>query len=191
MTSSASHHSTDEPLISLIVAGDRRAFSALVRMYAPLLVGYAARILRSGDLAEDIVQEVLTRVWDHRGALAQCESVRAYLLRAVRNAALNALRHRQAEDRWEAAYLLEELPPGMGIPAEDAEEHIVRRELSDALLRAIDRLPERRRQIILLRLQQLSYSEIAQILEISPKTIEAQVTQAFATLRETLGPWFE
>jgi RNA polymerase sigma-70 factor (ECF subfamily) len=117
--------------------------------------------------------------------------VRAYLLGAVRNTALNVLKHTHAESRWETAYEQAEVPPGMGTPALDIEDAFVRRELSAALRRAVERLPERRRQILLLRLQQLTYGEIAEIMDISPKTVEAQITQAFAALRTALGKWVE
>ncbi len=180
-----------DALLSRVAAGDRTAFRVLVRLHAPLLVGYASRILRSRDVAEEVVQEVLCRIWDQRETLIGCDSIRAYLLGAVRNTALNTLRRLQAEERWALAYGLEDRPPGMGLPSPDLDDTLIRAELARALQDAIDQLPERRRQILVLRLQQLSYGEIAKILGISPKTVEAQITQAFATLRTALGPWME
>jgi RNA polymerase sigma-70 factor (ECF subfamily) len=109
----------------------------------------------------------------------------------VRNTALNVLKHTRAESRWETAYEQAEVPPGMGTPELDIEDAFVRSELAVALRRALERLPERRQQILLLRLQQLTYGEIAEVMDISPKTVEAQITQAFAALRVALGKWVE
>jgi len=68
------------------------------------------------------------------------------------------------------------------------EDDVLAGELSLILREAIDSLPQRRREILRLRWEQLSYSEIARTLGISVKTVEAQVTRAFETLREFLGP---
>jgi RNA polymerase sigma-70 factor (ECF subfamily) len=153
------------------------------------MVRYAYGIVGHRMVAEDIAQEVLLWVWDHRVSLQVRGTVRSYLLTAVRNRALNYMAHHRAELRWEAQYTREDILPGMSHPerAPDDLAHI--EALRAAMTRAIAALPERRRQILLLRREHLSHAEIAQVMGISLKTVEAQLTSAFVTLRDALSSW--
>jgi RNA polymerase sigma-70 factor (ECF subfamily) len=92
------------------------------------------------------------------------------------------------ETRGQSAYALEAEIHRSGRRGFNADEAVNTNDLATLLHEAIDQLPERRREILRLRWQQLSYAEIASTLGISVKTVEAQVTRAFQTLREFLEP---
>jgi RNA polymerase sigma-70 factor (ECF subfamily) len=158
-------------------------------MYLAELLRYAYGVVRSREIAEDVVQDVLTWLWDNHQTLTVRESLRDYLFSAVRHRSLNYLRDARAGADREARYTCENGVGDLAVSHDDPVQEVERQELATVIQHAIDQLPERRRQILLLRWRQLSSSEIAGVLDISVKTVEAQITSAYATLRVTLSPW--
>ncbi|HWC74639.1 MAG TPA: sigma-70 family RNA polymerase sigma factor, partial [Gemmatimonadales bacterium] len=145
---------------------------------------FAYLYVRSRETAEELVQDVFVRLWERHEAIAE---VRAYLFRAVRNAALTWLRHHRIERRLELAPE-DGAPPGMGAPVRPADATVESAELRAAVRRAVAGLPEPYREVLTLRTQhQLSYPEIAAVLDIPLKTVETRVTRAFKALREVLA----
>ncbi len=135
------------------------------------------------ETAEEIVQDVFLRVWQHRARLDPEGSLKALLYRSCHNAALNHLKHREIEQRWQRQALHAPEPPSA--PAESAaQEH----ELAHAIQHAVAALPERCRLVFLLsRDQGLSYADIARTLGISIKTVETQMGRALKALRGALA----
>jgi RNA polymerase sigma-70 factor (ECF subfamily) len=155
------------------------AFEALVRAHYPRLYNYAYRLLGTRQAAEDAVQEVFLKVWDRRAGPPLLDPL-AYLYLAVRHQCLMVLRRAR---RWREVDIDDEavvapLDPEAG----DATD------LASAAARAVNDLPERCRLIFTMsREQDLSYSEIARILGISPKTVENQIARALKILRHRLA----
>lgn len=165
-------------------AGDCKAFEALFRTYAEDLCGFAAQHVDDPAAAEDIVQSVFCDLWERRADWRPRVSVKAYLFRAVRNTALDRLKHRRVEQAWEDEEKCGGPAPGPRTPVE-ALQH---RELKQAMQQAIEELPERRRLVYRMARQQgMSYEEIAAALEITQKTVENQMGRALKTLRERLS----
>ncbi|HMC54735.1 MAG TPA: RNA polymerase sigma-70 factor [Gemmatimonadaceae bacterium] len=167
-----------------IQSGDETAFDAAFREWYPVLVRVAAALLHDADAAEEVAQEVMLELWRRRHLISADVSLRAYLLRAVRNRALNQLRHlrvrRESETEVEAMY---DAPLG-------ADQPIVAGELSAAVRQAMADLPPRCREIFeLSRVHGLKYAEIAESLGISQKTVEAQIGKALRIMREKLAAW--
>ena len=174
----------DRELLGRVKAGDDAAFEAVFREWYAPLVRVAAALLQDNDAAEEVAQDVMHELWRRRKVLDPALSLRAYLLRAVRNRALNQLRHlrvrRQTTPMVEALY---EAPMG-------ADQPIVASDLAAAASRAMGELPPRCREVFeLSRVHGLRYAEIAEALEISEKTVEAQMGKALRVLRERLAPW--
>jgi RNA polymerase sigma factor (sigma-70 family) len=94
--------SPDHPadLVARVRAGDEAALEAIFRAYATPLCGFAVRYLRSADLAADLVQDLFLWIWRNRSDWTIQTGLKAYLYRAVRNRALDAVRHHQIERRW-------------------------------------------------------------------------------------------
>jgi RNA polymerase sigma-70 factor (ECF subfamily) len=174
----------DRELQDRIRQGDHGAFDALFRAAYAQLVGVTRSIVRDADVAEEIVQEVLLELWRRRESLVVEDSLRAYLFRSTRNRALNHLRHLAVERRGEP-YARSEAAVS---PRADAR--LSAAEIEAAVRQAIANLPDRCREVFeLSRLHGLKYSEIAQTLGISIKTVEAQMGKALRVLREELAPW--
>lgn len=174
----------DGDLLKRIQAGDEGAFDDVFRGWYPALVRVAAALLHETDAAEEVAQEVMLELWRRRHAIDADVSLRAYLLRSVRNRSLNHLRHlrvrRDTEADVEATY---DTPIG-------ADQPIVANELSEAVQAAIRELPPRCREVFeLSRVNGLRYSEIAESLGISQKTVEAQMGKALRIMRERLAAW--
>jgi RNA polymerase sigma-70 factor, ECF subfamily len=176
--------SSDRELLDRLRAGRRDAFDAIFREhYAPLVV-LAGSILHDRGSAEDVVQEVMLELWRRRVTLALETTLRSYLFRATRNRALNRIRHEQVVRRAEP--LLAPVPAAA--PTTDRRVH--EQEIAGALRRAVAELPARCREVFeLSRVQGLKYAEIAEVMNISIKTVEAQMGKALRLIRERLAPW--
>lgn len=174
---------TDAEYISGVQRGDQGVFNSLVRTYFTMLVQFVVGIVRAQDNAEDIVQDVLYWIWRHRETWQPRGSLRAYLLRAVRNHALDWLKHVAVEERYqrESIDLEAELTPAADLALMHAQD-------SQALAQALAQLPERRRAVIQLRYyRQLSHAEIGEILGLSPKAVKELLHRTIETLRQRLG----
>lgn len=174
----------DRELLEKVRSGDEGAYDAVFREWYPALVRLAASLVRDGDAAEEVAQDVMHELWRRRTLLEPDVSIRAYLLRSVRNRALNHLRHkrvrRESEHDVEALY---HEPVA-------SDQPIVARELAEAVQLAFNDLPPRCREVFeLSRVHGLKYAEIATALGISQKTVEAQVGKALRVMRERLTPW--
>ena len=162
--------------------GAEAAFDALFRAHHAGMCSFVHHIVRSRPVAEELVQDVFVRIWERPDGGRSPLVTRAYLYVAARNAALSHVRRERMHASW--------------VERESAGEHVVLgagaelelEELSIALCEAIDRLPERTRLVFTMhRQQELSYAEIAGILGLSVKTVEAQMGRALRLLRNSLG----
>src|SRR5438552_3712851 len=127
------------------------------------LCEYVLRLVGSAEAAEDIVHDLFLQLWHTRGVRDQDRLSRPYLYAAARNRALKYLRHRRVVAAWTERASHEEPPV-----ADSPEDECLRRELGDAVERAIAALPGRCREIFVLRRRdQLGYREIAMRLGVS------------------------
>jgi RNA polymerase sigma-70 factor, ECF subfamily len=171
-------------------AGDAKAFESIFRLYYQHLCEFAERLLRSPDAARDSVQDVFVRIWEQRQSCRGCDNLRAYLYTAVRNRALKIIRHRGIVQRGHARMSGERASPGTGSTPATPEEHTRLVELSAAVDRAIQQLPERSREAYLLHRQHgMSYAEIAEVMGVSVRTVENHIARALRGLREALAAW--
>lgn len=162
--------------------GDETAFDELFRTWYPSLVRSAESIVRSRAVAEEIVQDVMLELWRRRESLAPDTSPQAYLFQSTRNRSLNHVRHERVERRSEPS-VAGPVDVAASAPARLAEE-----EIDVALKNAVADLPERCREVFeLSRTHGLKYSEIATVLGISVKTVEAQMGKALRSLRVKLA----
>jgi len=177
---------TDASLADRIRAGDASALESLFHAYYDPLCRFAETYVRSHADAEDLVQAVFVQLWDQRDRWALRGSVRAYLYTAVRNSALNVLKHRLVERR---ALDSDATIPRIGMAASTPTPHdeAVGRELEVAIHRAIAKLPDRYRLVLTLRAQHhLTIPEIARVLDLPLKTAETRASRAVQALRAAL-----
>ena len=178
--------STDPPH-TVTIASDA-AFEALFQAYHAPLCAFVHRMVGSRAVAEELVQEVFLYLWEHRATWTAHTSARTYLYTAARNATINYLRRERLEEQatihGDDGTVARFTRSPLGL-----ERELALAELERAVKDAIERLPERCREVYTLsREQGLSYAEIAAVLAISPKTVEVHMGRAFKLLRKHLAP---
>jgi RNA polymerase sigma-70 factor (ECF subfamily) len=162
--------------------GDRNFFEKVFREYFVPLTYYAHKFVRDGDTAKDIVHAVFISIWEKAESIQLDRPLKSYLYTAVHNRCLNHIRDHSrfhAEDAGDVDYINE-------LSASD-HDRIEEQETESRILEAINKLPERCAEIFRLsRFEELKYSEIAERLGISVKTVENQMIKALKILREEL-----
>jgi RNA polymerase sigma-70 factor, ECF subfamily len=171
-------------LFARLASGDEAAFDTIFRTWYAPLVRVATYLLHDAAIAEEVVQDVLLEVWRRRETLAFEQEPRRYLMRATRNRALNHVRHQQVAARAAARDVSEEAHAATAPAQVDAKE------LEVAIAQAVATLPERCRMVFeLSRRHNMSYAQIAEALDIAPKTVENQMGKALRMLRVALAAW--
>lgn len=174
-------------LLARFRRGDDDAFEAIFREYAAQLCAFALHFTGSRDLATEIVHDVFLLVWERRERLDVQRNLRAYLYKATRNRALEVTRRDDLFRRWADRAALEQEHDRSARLAPMPDEQLEHDERMAALREAIDALPERRRMVLLLRWRDgLRNDEVAEVMGISIKTVENQITQSLRVLREKL-----
>jgi RNA polymerase sigma-70 factor, ECF subfamily len=174
----------EKDLLRSLRGGSEPAYDQIFRTHYPHLVGLAESMLRDRAEAEEVAQDVMLELWRRRESITVETSLRAYLLRATRNRALNRIRHERVVRTGEthAQIVTESKPQG--------ENRLVQAEIDAALAAAIAELPPRCREVFeLSRVHGLRYAEIAAAMEISVKTVEVQMGKALKMLRERMAAW--
>ena len=173
----------ESELLSRLREGDDAAYSAIFRDQYPGLVVSATRLLGERALAEEIAQDVMLELWRRRASLVLIGPIRAYLQQATRNRALNRLRQARTAQRGEVFLR----GPSTSPPSDSLA---ISSELQQAAANAIASLSEPQREVFEMNRQRgLTYGEIAELLGISVKSVEARMGRALKQLREHLAPW--
>lgn len=166
--------------IANIRQGDKKAFEQLFHKFYSELCIYAAQFLYSRELAKDVVQEVLEKIWENREQWEIATSLRSYLFQAVRNQALNQRQKTKVRQENEKASSQEDIYDTSELTEEEME-------LIDAIWKVVQELPDRKREIFILsRRHGFTQKEIASILGIARKTVENQMLRALKYIRERL-----
>lgn len=196
MPSPAAHSSGDSTegveraWLARIREGDEHAFEEVFRAYVDPLFNFALSYVESSDLADEIVQDLFCALWAQRFTLDMPRGMRPYLFAAVRNRALNALRDHRVQLAMHDRLLRhsEAVRPSLAASAPDSAT--ITNDLAAAVARVVRDMPPRCREVFtMLRYQHLSYAEVAQLLSISPKTVEIHMSRALTILRSELEPW--
>lgn len=167
--------------------GDKVAFEKIFRTYYKQLTGYAYTFVRCGEHAEDIVQTVFLRIWSNKETWDPPGKVKPYLFAAVKNEALNEIRHKKIQNDSEEK-LLELFTELKSNSYHEKDTDL--EELRETIQKEIDRLPLRCKEIFLLnRTSGLTYTEIADYLDISINTVNTQMGRALKMLRKNLSDY--
>lgn len=171
----------DLPLFDAIQKDDKQAFERIFRETCQPLTAYAFKFVRDVPAAENIVQDVFLKLWQNRHEMIITTSLIQYLFRSVRNHCLNFLDKSKVRNEYLKFHQERE-----GF-SEDYSAFFPEIGLLDKIEAAISALPEKRQEIFrLAREEGLKYREIADRLNLSVKTVEAQMTSALKQLRESL-----
>ncbi len=170
----------EQNLFLSLKAGEEHAFEKLFRNYYAPLCYYASKILQNDGAAEEIVQDFFVRLWEKRADIEIETSLKNYFFRSVKNLCLNQIKHESVKLQHVKSVISE---------AESTEysDHFQEVNLQKDIEEGIAALPEKRREIFRLsREEGLKYREIADKLNISIKTVEAQMGLAIRALRYRL-----
>lgn len=174
---------TDQELLDLLNRGSDRGIELVFKQYYAYICKAVYKIIPDTNLVEDLAQDVFYELWRKRGKTRISSSLKGYLRRAAVNKALNYVRDQHIK------FTEEEQAPVQRSTTASAPEQMAAADLQLRIDKAIDGLPERCRIIFVLsRFEDMSYREIAEQLEIAPKTVENQMAKALKILRETLKP---
>ena len=156
------------------------AFKEVFKVFYAPLCSFALQLIKDRTESEDLVQEVLTQVWEKGHQFENIKVFRTYLYRSVRNKCYNHLRDNQVREKYVQEF--------DGDETEESVLHsMVKEEVYRQLMTAIDGLPERCGQIYKLSLEGNKASEIAEMLDLSIETVRTQIKRARKQLKEKLG----
>ncbi|MCU0455124.1 MAG: RNA polymerase sigma-70 factor [Bacteroidales bacterium] len=172
----------DDEVTGRIRQGDAGQFESLFRSSYVSLVRYAKIIIKDHDTAEEIVQDLFVRLWQDRQTLTIKSSLNGYLFRAVHNRCLHWISHSRVIEKHAMEMAAEEQPK-----AESPLEVMQYGELQKKIAEVLEKLPERCGRIFNMnRFEGLKYTEIAEKLSISVKTVEAEMGRALKEFRKAL-----
>lgn len=157
-------------------------FQSIYKQYYAKLCVFAVTIINDEDEAEEIVQQVISKLWEQREKIDSIENLQSYLFRSVRNLCINIINHQKIEDKYksEAWIELKNLEI-QSVETESTEEQ------EKKLTHAIEQLPERCKEVLVMsKFEKMRNKEIAECLEVSVKAVEASITRAYTTLRKLM-----
>lgn len=174
--------------IRICQENDARAFEILFSICYPKLLNFCLLYVHRKEPAEEVVSDIFVKCWMDRQQLQHVLNPEVYLFVAVKNQALNYLK------RFSHYHLVSvgEIDTGDMLNSLHPEKDVERREMLFRMNQAITMLP-RQCQIIfrLVKEDGMKYKEVAEILHISPRTVQTQLFRAIAKLRLTLLPYLE
>lgn len=171
---------SDSILTSKVRAGDAHAFKDLFYLHSAKLCKWSWSITSDKQAAEDIVQEFFITYWERKDTLFFNPSFLSYAYRSIYNSSLNYIRDNDK-------YLLE-LNDSLGYSEEQTSFDAEVKSNETKVLELINTLPPRCKQILIMaKLEERTYAEIAEELSISTNTVKAQISKAYTILRDHLA----
>jgi len=165
-------------LMLRVASGDLEAFAVLVDRHQGGLIQYFAMLTRDRALAEDLAQEVFLKLYRARRRYRPDARLETFLYRIARNLWTDHLRRQHRRGTWVS---LEDTEPVAAVPSTVLDW--------ETLERAVAALPEKQRHVFLLsRIEELSFPEISDLLEIPLGTVKSRMHHALAVIRKALDP---
>lgn len=171
------------PLKILVAKGDEVAFRKIFDLLFDPLAQFAFSLVKSKEVATEVIDDLFIRLWNNRSSILSIDNLKVYLYTAAKNSALN--------------YLTRTAQRNMSEPFDDIhvelkddfcpERIMITNEILNKMRDAVDSLPPRCKIIFkLVREDSLKYKEVAEILNLSVKTVDAQMVIAINRIREEL-----
>ncbi|MFN8007850.1 MAG: RNA polymerase sigma factor [Terriglobia bacterium] len=182
---------SDTELMLKVKAGDREAFTELVRRYRKPLINFIFRFTGNSGEAEELTQDVFVKVFQSAPKYEAKAAFSTWLYRIATHCALNAIRDRKShlmhsiemETEESGKMLVTQLADGKPL----TEEHLLQEEKLVCIRKAIFSLPENQRlAVLLMKYQDLSLKETAEVLKCSETAVKSLIFRAYATLRQKL-----
>lgn len=185
---------SDEELIQRISAGDVNAYEGIMRRYNQRLFRVTRGILENDAEAMDVMQEAYLKAYDQLSTVKDIKALPAWLIRIVRNEALQYLRRNKRDVSMDPEYFdSAQLEPVLELETmiktrDQPDSKVANEQLRQLLEASIDKLPSSFREVFILRaIEQSSVRETADILEIPEATVKTRYFRANALLQKQLG----
>jgi RNA polymerase sigma-70 factor, ECF subfamily len=184
---------SDEDLMGRVAEGDERAFTELVRRFQGRVINLVSRVLNDREVSDDLAQEVFVRVYVHRRNYRRGSKFSTWLFTIAANLAKNEIRRRVRRRNWFSLDALQEMVNDSAIqladPKEGQDVELQRKQLKQAVGRAIAAVPEKYRIALVLRdLEGFPYEEIGEMLKIPGGTVRSRINRARGILKRKMQP---
>jgi RNA polymerase sigma-70 factor (family 1) len=167
--------------------GDEKAFAELFRHFYDRLLHFCIQYVHSREAAEEIVSDVFVKIWNRRADLEQVANLEVYLFVAVKNHSLNYL---EQYSSLRISPINEETGMAALTNSVDPEKTMEWKEILFRMDQEVNRLPDQCRRVFkLIKEEGFKYKDVAEILNISPRTVETQLFRAMKRLNEVIGPY--
>ena len=167
---------------------NQKAFENLYRLFFPRLYNFAMLYVHKKEVAEEIVNDVMVKIWEKRDMVNTIENLETYLFVAVRNHSLNYLQ------KYSHYHVSVEPETGLAevISFTDPSKDLEWKEINSKLSLAIEQLPNQCRTVFkLIKEEGFKYKQVAEILNLSPRTVETQLFRAIKKLNAVVLIYIE
>jgi RNA polymerase sigma-70 factor (family 1) len=162
---------------------DEVAYRELYFLFFKPLLHFTGSFVSTHEMAEEIVSDVFIKIWQNRRHLHEIRNLKVYLYVSAKNNAFRYLQSRQHP----GSVSLDDMEIEVQSNAQDPEEMMITAEMMNKIERAIDDLPPRCKLVYkMIREDRLRYKEVAQILDISVKTIDNQLATAIRRIADAI-----
>ena len=170
-----------ELLVLLSEEKCEKAYKSLFLLMHQRLIEFSAAIVKSQEDAEEIVSDFFIKVWQKRTVLATIDNPKLYCFVSVKNLSINRL----TSNKKIVAPLVEDWNTNINSPFFNPEELLISKEAVAKIMFSVNQLPPKCKTIFkMVKEEGLKYNEVAQLLEISPKTVEAQMAIALRRIKQ-------
>lgn len=170
----------EKELLLKLRSGDHLAFEKIYHLYKVRLTANALRLFKSTELAEELLQNLFLKIWEQRSAIDPSQSLNAYLYKIANNMAYDHFRKIGSDKK-----LYEKLVLATETSYNHIDKYILQKENQAEFNRAISLLPPQQQRVFTLcKLEEKSYKEVAQILNITTGTVNNHLTRANIFLRD-------
>ena len=172
----------ERELLILLKQGDDNAFEEIYRLHSSKLYGNLLKLLKSEELAMDLLQDLYVKLWNNRATIDVDKSIVAYLFSIAKNLAIDFFRRAAREANLQNHLI------NVGTELYNhVDDVLFHKETSAILNKAIEALPPQQQKIFnLCKVEGRSYEEAASILGISPATVGNQLVKAVRSVRTTM-----
>ena len=171
-------------LENICLRDDQKSFEEVFKLFYERLLNFCLHYIKNREVAEEIISDVLFRIWEKRKELSHVQNIENYLFIMVKNQSLN---YTKQFSNYRVAYF-EETEDHQLLNTDDPGKELERKELVFKMNQAIETLPQQCKIIfILVKEEGLKYKEVAHILGISPRTVESQLVRAMQKLDKILS----
>ncbi len=178
----------DEYFLLRFAKGDEPAFEMIFKGNYNRIIGFCRQFVRDADKSQSLAQEAFVKLWLNKSKIESVNGIKSFLYTAAKTECLNYLRHEKVISNYENKLLQtkERLLDSEILESFNFDD-LEFTELKRLIDQAISELPERCRQVFILsRMEGKKNNEIANELDISVKSVEANLTRALKSLRTNL-----